>query len=570
MAINTRGYMEEELKIRNKHDKTKPLGAIIPFRLNKPQEKLYNALAEQYRLGKPMRAIVLKARQEGISTLTEGMIFKRAATAPNHKAVIVAHTEASTKSLFEMSKLFYDELDEDIKPETRNSNAYELSFDKKDGDGLRSAIVCYTAGGRGIGRGDTILSLHVSEYAFWPDNKKEIFAGLIQAVPNDPDTLVVIESTAKGFDDFKDKWDRAVAGESDFVAVFFAWFELSEYRMTPQPGFELTASGRYGNEIQIKHTFDLDDEQMAWRRWCIDNNCDGDLDLFKQEYPATPEEAFIATGNCVFPADTVIQQIARVINLEPIAKGNFIYKKKYLSENEAEITNIEWLDDKRGAIWLYEEPKKQYDGETLIAECPYVLGGDTAGLGEDYFTGYCINNFTKKTAAVVYKQTWNDDLYADQMYCLGLHFNTALIGIETNFSLTAMRELEKLRYPNLYLRDRFDNLTSKYTKALGFETTRTTKPVIIDNLVKFVRDMPELFLDTRLLREMLTFIRDPKTGKMGAEESKHDDLVIAAAICYFISSQQTSAWEKIKQKPESDFIARNFHIKKEKGRPIEW
>ena len=565
MAINTRSYIERYEMIRNK------LGKIVPLVLNDPQEKLYNALAEQYRAGKPMRAIVLKARQEGISTLTEGMIFKRAATMANHKAVIVAHTEASTKSLFEMSKLFYDELPSDIKPDTRSSNAYEIAFDKKDGEGLRSTIVCYTAGGRGIGRGDTIHSLHVSEYAFWPDNKKEIFGGLIQAVPNDPDTMVVIESTARGFDDFKDKWDRAVAGESDFIAVFFAWFELAEYRSELPADFELLAGGRYGNEIQIKHTFDLDDEQMAWRRWCIDNNCDGDLDLFRQEYPATPEEAFIATGLSVFPTDTVIQQLARIRTLDPIAKGYFDYSKKYLSPDVAEITNIKWIDDTRGMIWLYEKPKKQYDGETVIAECPYVLGGDTAGMGDDYFTGYVINNSTKETAAVVQKQQWNDDLYADQMYCLGLHYNTALIGIETNFSLTAMRELEKLRYPRLYLRDRFDTLTSKYTKALGFETTKVSKPIIIDNLVKLVRDMPQLFKDARTLREMLTFIRDPKTGKMGASEGKHDDLVIAAAIAYIISSQITSVWEQVKQEPMEDYIKKNFKVKpKDEGGILEW
>ena len=559
-SINTKAYIESFLKIRNKH------ADVIPLIFNKPQERLYNTLADQWKAGKPMRAIVLKARQEGISTITEAMIFKRTATSFNRKAVIVAHTEQSTKSLFQMSQFFYDALPAEIRPETRSSNAYELSFDSKDREGLKSSIVCYTAGGHGIGRGDTIHSLHCSEYAQWPEGKKDIFAGLIQAVPKDRDTMVVIESTARGFDDFKDKWDKAVAGENDFAPVFFAWYELEEYQTPVPDDFVLLTGGRFGNEVQIKNTFNLSNEQMAWRRWCIDNNCDGDIDIFKQEYPATPEEAFIATGDNVFNNEIVIQQLARIRNLQPIARGYFDYKKVYTSPDHAEITDIQWVDDIQGCTTIFEKPQRKND-----MKCPYVLGGDTAGLGEDFFAGVCINNITKETAAVIHKQVWNDDLFADQMYCLGVHYHTALIGIETNFSITSMRELEKLKYPRLYLRDRFDSLTSKYEKALGFETTTTTRPVILDNLVKIVRESPQLFKDARILREMLTFVRSPKTGKRAAQEGKHDDLVMATAITYFISEQMPAVWENDKPKPQEDFIAKNFHVKTaEKGGILEW
>lgn len=566
ISINTRVYIEKFLKIKNKEKQ------LVPLLLNAPQRRLYDALAAQRRAGKPMRAIVLKARQEGISTLTEAMIFKRTATAPNRKAAIVAHTEQSTKSLFEMSKLFYDELPDGLKPEKRTSNAYELSFDAQLlNQGLRSSMVCFTAGGRGIGRGDTIDSLHCSEYAFWPEGKKDIFAGLIQAVPNNMDTMVVIESTAHGFDDFKDKWDQAVAGENDFVAVFFAWFELDEYRMDVPDDFYPMESGRYGNEIQLQNTFDLDDEQLVWRRWCINNNCAGDINMFKQEYPATPEEAFIATGDAVFNNAIVIQQLARVRNLQPIAKGYFNYKKVYITPDHAIISDIEWVDDSIGAIWLYDKPLKSENGH-LVTKTPYVIGGDTAGVGSDYFAALCINNNTKDNVAVIYKQQWNDDLYADQVYCLAKYYNDALIGIETNFSITVMRELEKLKYPRLYLRDRFDTLTNQYTKAIGFETTSKSRPIILDNLVRIVRETPEVFKDARILREMLTFVKNPNTGKKEAQEGKHDDLVMTAAITYFIAEQMTSIPEVIDERPKEDFIQKNFNTEKKTqgGGLVEW
>lgn len=214
--------------------------------------------------------------------------------------------------------------------------------------------------------------------------------------------------------------------------------------------------------------------------------------------------------------------------------------------------------------------KKESDHITL--KCPYVIGGDTSGKGEDYFAALCINNNTKDNAAVIHKQLWDDDLFADQVYCLGIHYNTALIGIETNFSVTAMRELEKLKYPRLYIRDRFDTLTNKYTKAIGFETTSKSRPIIIDNLVRIVRETPEVFKDARILREMLTFIKNPNTGKKEAQEGKHDDLVITAAITYFIAEQMTSVFEYIDDRPKEDFISKNFNVDRsdKKGGLIEW
>ena len=320
--LKTEDYIEHCLKIRTKS------GEVIPFRLNAAQRKLYDIVHKQHAAGKPVRVIILKARQLGFSTLTEGMIFHACATRKNVQALIVAHREDATNNLFRMSKLFYDELPAPVKPMLRNSNAQELVLenpsrrakDRERQPGLRSRMRCATAGGKGIGRSDTLQYVHLSEYAFWPegaDGKAATLAGILQAVPSSSGTMVVSESTANGFEDFKERWDAAVAGENDFIPVFFAWFENPEYAMPALPGTIWTEE-----ELRLKEQYRLTEEQLQWRRWCIANNCGGNLDLFRQEYPASPEEAFLHSGTGVFDNEQIIlqKQMAR----EPVKRGRFI------------------------------------------------------------------------------------------------------------------------------------------------------------------------------------------------------------------------------------------------------
>ena len=192
--------------------------------------------------------------------------------------------------------------------------------------------------------------------------------------------MVIIESTANGFDDFKRLWDAAVNGENDFVPVFFPWFELDEYQR-PYDGFELTEE-----EQELQNRFGLTLEQLSWRRWAIKNNCGGDVNLFKQEYPASPEEAFIATGDCVFDTQTIINRINDLNDYRPLKRGLFLY-----DYDGSHISNIHFEDRARGYIKLFKEP---------VDRCPYVIGGDTAGEGSDFFTAHIIDNTTGEQVAV--------------------------------------------------------------------------------------------------------------------------------------------------------------------------
>lgn len=520
-------YIESCLKIKTKS------GTVVPFRLNDAQRKLYAVAKRQQDAGKPVRLIILKARQLGFSTLTEGLIFHACATRRNVNALIVAHREDATSNLFRMSKLFYDELPAPVKPMLRASNAQELVFEnpskirseREARPGLRSRIRCATAGGRGIGRSDTLQCVHLSEYAFWPDGadgKASTIAGILQAVPSLPGTMVVIESTANGFEDFKERWDAAVAGENDFEPVFFAWFENPDYSMPVVPGTEWTPEER-----DLKAAYQLTDGQLQWRRWCIANNCGGSLDMFRQEYPASPGEAFLHSGTGVFDNEQIVLRLERLP--EPARRGEF--------------TDGEWTESETGAITLYELPEEGV---------PYVLGGDTAGEGSDYFTAIVIENVSGRIVAKL-RQKYSEPEYVRQIYALGRFYNDALVAIETNFSTYPVMKLQEMEYPNQYSREREDTYTRQMKKSYGFRTDRQSRPRAIANLVEVFSSHPEWFTDRELLEEMLTFCYN-EDHRPEALAGKHDDLVMGAAITYAVRHQQRMTVLMEPEKPREKLI----------------
>ena len=544
MNINTKQYIEKYIKIRDK------AGKIIDLRINQGQQKLYNAIKSQYDNNKPIRIIVLKARQIGFSTLTESIIFKNTATKFNVNAGIITHKEEATTNLFNMSKRMYDNLPDDMKPSLKRSNAKELIFDNDEGTGLKSKIKCMTAGSSGVGRSDTFNYLHISELAFWGNNAKETTIGLFQAVPNLPNTMIVIESTANGFEYFKELWDMAVKGESDFIPVFVGWNELDDYKM-PYTGLELT-----DYEKNLQRIYNLSLEQLSWRRWCIKNNCGGDEQQFKQEYPINPQEAFISSGNCVFDKEIVINRIQEVS--KPIKVGYFEYKYDDTMPVGKKITDIRWVNDKNGYIEIYEVPNIY----------KYCIGGDTAGEGSDWFTGHVLNAKTGKQVARLRHQM-DEDLYVRQMYCLGHYYQyknqrtgvitPALMCIESNFSSFPNKELVRLGYSNMFVREKEDKYTGIMDKSYGFKTTSITRPVIIAELVKIVREEVELINDKLTLEEMLTFVRNEK-GRPEAQQGAHDDLVMGLAIAYYSRTQVIFDVEPIE-------VSQAFNFKSEE--PLE-
>lgn len=237
------------------------------------------------------------------------------------------------------------------------------------------------------------------------------------------------------------------------------------------------------------------------------------------------------TGKTVFNAKLISQRLTRLP--KPAKRGFFDYVDE---PDGVHIRDIAWVDDEAGPVKIYALPER---GK------PYVIGGDTAGEGSDWFTGQVLDNITGAQVCTLRHQ-YDEDTYAKQVYCLGRYYNDALIAPECNFSTYPVKLLDKMGYKNLYVREVEDTFDGTIRHAFGFQTNALTRPVIIGELVRLLRDSVEGINDEDTLLEMLTFVRNEKL-RPEAEPGAHDDCVMALAIAHYVRPQQSTA---VKAAPE--------------------
>ncbi len=227
-------------------------------------------------------------------------------------------------------------------------------------------------------------------------------------------------------------------------------------------------------------------------------------------------------GKTVFSARAIQQRLEEIP--KPIKTGYFAYDYDGLT-----ISNIRWVNDKEnGYIKLYQLPNTPVFTE-------YCIGGDTSGEGSDFFTGHCLDAKTGEQVAVL-KHQFDSDQYTKQMYCLGMYYKQALIGIEANFDSYPLMELQRLGYPKQYVRTQQDTYTGKTEKRFGFKTTSLTRPTIISRLIEIVREHCDTINDKDTLEELLTIVRNER-GRIEAPEGGHDDMMMGLAIAHQIREQ---------------------------------
>lgn len=303
-------YAKNCLFIRTKAE------GVKPFQLNKAQRYIHDRIEKQREETGKVRAIVLKGRQQGCSTYVEGRFMWRTTHSKGVSAFILTHEDDASQNLFNMAKRYYDNLPKAVQPEKSASNAKELKFEKLD-SGYRIG----TAGNKSVGRSQTNQFFHGSEVAFWP-NAAEHAKGVLQTVPDAPDTEVIYESTANGVGNFfHQQWKLAESGRSEFQAIFVPWFWQDEYSKKTPDDFVLDP-----DEEEVKEYYKLTDDQIYWRRMKIVELSAGGKDgeiAFMQEYPMNAAEAFQVSGGIgLIKQDVVLKARKSNVNVSgPLIVG---------------------------------------------------------------------------------------------------------------------------------------------------------------------------------------------------------------------------------------------------------
>lgn len=289
LQTNLPFFCETALKIKTKD------GKLEAFRFNTAQEYLHKRLEEQKRKTGRVRAYILKGRQQGCSTYVGARFYHRATRNTGQSVFILSHESETTKKLFRIVERYQTNCPEPLRPIARVATKHEYIF-----DGIQSDYAIGTAGNENVGRGGTVQLFHGSEVAFW-ENPDGIQTGVMQSIPDLPDTEIILESTAQGMDPmFYAGCMDAMEGRSDYILIFIPWFWQTEYRREPPPDFTLSEE-----EVKYKSLYKLDNAQMYWKRL-------KEVELkgkwkFKQEYPANVNEAFQTSADSYIDSEKVMK-----------------------------------------------------------------------------------------------------------------------------------------------------------------------------------------------------------------------------------------------------------------------
>jgi len=546
-------YSELILKIRDKQAR------LVPLKMNAAQRIVHEKMSRQLKETGRIRAVVLKARQEGVSTLTAGRFFRGIHLFPGRKAMVLADTLERAGALYGIYQRYLENLPEDLMPVTKSqSRQHWLAFSHD------SELWVRPASDTEAGRALTLHYLHASELAFWGTQARETWISLMQAVPT-TGSEIIVESTAKGAGGvFHELWEAAESGEAGWLPIFLPWWIHLEYEVDPDPvlvaqiladpdDFELQAMGEGIPYEGEQHKLGM--RKLCWRRLKIVESFGGDpihpskdaVRGFQQEYPATAEEAFLVSGSCFFDEDE-LRRLTRQ-TADPDVRGRLV---------EREDGNVGIDPNMRGFVRLWEKPDENQhyviaaDTATgkLVSERPAVGSAAEAELGgRDYSAAVVLRlpytaddkYFSPKVVAEIHGHA-APEVFAGQLVLLGRMYGcgepgrqrrlNAVIGVERNHSsgqsvVNLLRE--HYHYTPLYWQKEINKRTKHVGRAPGWRTDETNRMIMMDALAQLIRKGDIDIPDKDLVRELVTFVVWPD-GVPRAEENCHDDRVIATAL----------------------------------------
>ena len=511
-------YAAKLLKIKDQKQQ------LLPLNFWSPQVKFHKLVETSRQAGKLQRFIILKARREGMSTYCEGRLFWASHMNENTESAIIAHEKEAGEKIFNMCKLFYDNLAPALRPLARYASKHELVFENPDpktryaNPGLRSSLTVLTAGKKDVARGSGYNNIHASEIASWT-NPEEVTPSLIPTVPKTLESMIFYESTAKGVGNFFHKeWLAAKEGVSNFIPFFLAWFDLPEYIRQFNHSLERTAfiESLNDEEKELSQLYSLAPEQLYWRRTTI-ADLRADVELFRQEYPSNDKESFIVSGAPIF--DRRKLRIMYLKCRDPLWRGTIDHKGRTGNEQGS------------FKIWKYPEQNGIY-----------CMGVDVSGGGHfDPRTGKstgdfsCIEVWKKLPAPLMAEQVaeWHGYIdpynFAEVVAAVGKFYNEALASVEVeSFGRVTLQELQA-NYWNLYRQERIDRYDGSLTDKIGWETNLRSKKALISFGTHCISDMTILVHSEDLVTEFMTFIRDDSGGGSAAGTG-YDDRVMAGLI----------------------------------------
>jgi hypothetical protein len=339
------------------------------------------------------------------------------------------------------------------------------------------------------------------------------------------DTFICLESTANGIGGyFCEQWDAAVAGDTEYLPLFFPWYKHPAYTMSYITGATPPSLTNLSDEEQVLARMGIDTDHLAWRRWAIRNKTQNSVQQFHQEYPSTPEEAFIATGTNVFPLEYLRKCYQP---LEPI-RGR-------LHRNGSQV---EFQVETTGPLNIYAWPSQDTDYGV------YFVGGDPTHVTQgDYACAQVINRRTYEQVAV-WRGKIDPASFAEELAKLGMYYNTAMLTTEIEGpGYMTIGALLQLDYPRLWKNQWADKDPGIVGVTYGWSTSHKRKEWAVGFLLKLVVDADVTIHDSKTFAEMKNFVKLPNgeygnASKNDDDGEKHDDTVMALAITCVCNSTE--------------------------------
>lgn len=547
--------------------KNKGGGDDVLFKLTRPQRRFVARLEELRLAGKPIRIILLKARQWGGSTVSQlYMAWLMLVHKVGLNSLIIAHQGTATDEIKDMFDRMIKRYPVGLLYELGAS--YDNNEPKMVAVGKSGAIFrvpqrnCKvklgTAERPDSCRGGDYNLVHCSEVGIWKktDGKspEDIVRSACSGILLEPYTMIVYESTANGTGNFfQREYDAAKRGQSQFEAMFVSWFDIEKYSM-PIDDLVAFAIHLYENRNNENENSTREESgRYLWWLWNMGATLEGinwyikerakynDHGQMASEYPSDDIEAFVHSGARVFDK-------YKVEALRPACRPPRYIGDVYADADEGEdaLRNIRFAEDHQGMLWIWALP--EIDEQVEIAN-RYLTIVDIGGRWKkaDWSVIVVIDRlFMMDGGKPSVVAQWYGHIDMDRLAWkaaqIAAFYDNALLVIESNTAETKDKNrnvdgdqsfyiLNQIKgvYNNMYARKQSeDDIINKVPRKYGFHTNVSTKPMIISTLVKVVREAMYVERDVRCLDEYITY---EKVGSsFGAIPGKHDDLLMTRAI----------------------------------------